>query len=134
MLEFPGGNAKLLCKREEACTKREIRLDGIRWWRATLSQDGNVYITVEDRPALLRLDVPPDTLKEMNSGWLEMGSLDLLRSDEPFQKANERLHALLRFASLIGDVDHQAEEVCKGLFIWYALNELIEKQPSGHPS
>jgi hypothetical protein len=99
-----------------------------------LSQDGTAYITVEDGPLLLCLDVPPDALKERNSGRLELCSLDLLRSDEPFQKANESLHTLLCFASLIGDTDHQAEEVRKGLFIRHALNQLIEKQPSRHPS
>jgi hypothetical protein len=78
--------------------------------------------------------MPPDALKERHSGRLKLGSLDLLRSDEPFQKAHERLHTLLCFTSLIGDTDHQAEEVCEGLFIRDALNQLIEKQPSGHPS
>ena len=98
------------------------------------SQDGPANITVEDGPALLRLDVPPDALKEGNSGRLELGSLDLLRSDEPFQKANKRLHALLGFASLIGDADHQAQEMRKGFFIRHTLDQLVEKQPSGHPS
>ncbi len=72
------------------------------------SQNGPANIPIEDVPPLLRLDMPPDALKERHSGRLELGSLNLLRSDEPFQKANESLHTLLCFASLIGNTDHQA--------------------------
>ena len=78
--------------------------------------------------------MPPDALKEGDSGWLELGSLDLLRSNESFQKANERLHARLGFASLFGDTDHQAQEMRKGFFVRHALDQLVEKQPSRHPS
>jgi len=99
-----------------------------------LSQDSPANIPVEDGPPLLCLDVPPDALKERHSGRLKLGSLDLVRSNEPFQKANERLHALLCFASLIGNMEHQAEKVRKGLFVRHALHQLIEKQASGPPS
>src|SRR5260221_10910376 len=108
MFEFPVRNAKLLCQREKVCTEGEIRLDGIRWWCASLRQDGTAYISVENGPSFLRLDMPPDALKEGNPGRLELCSLDLLRNDETFQKANESLHALLCFTSVVRDMDHQA--------------------------
>src|SRR5947199_150195 len=82
----------------------------------------------------LRLHVPPDALKERHSGRWELGSLDLLRSDERFQKAHERLHTRLGFTSLIGDTDHQAQEMRKGFFVRHTLNQLIEKQPARRPS
>src|SRR3989442_58714 len=91
------------------------------------------HIAVENRPSFLRLHMPPDPLKEGNPGRLELCPLDLLRIDETFQKANKSLHALLGLTPVFRGTDHQAKEMCKGLFIRYALNQLIEKQPSGHP-
>src|SRR5258708_39893190 len=74
MLEFPGRNAKLLSKREKACTEQEIGLDWIREWlwpaRSTLNHDGAANISVEDWPSFLSLDVPPNPLEERRSCWL----------------------------------------------------------------
>ncbi len=92
------------------------------------------HVTVKNGPPLLRLDMPPDALKEGNSGRLKLCSPDLLRSNESFQKANERLHARLGFTFVFRDMDHQAKEMCEGLLIRHMLDQLIEKQPAGHPS
>src|SRR5712691_2675266 len=101
--------------------KRQIGPNRVRRCTSPLIiiQQGSTNIAVENRPLLLRLDVPPDTNEERNSCWLKKRSLHLLRRDPPLQQANKCLHAQLRVACGRRNKKHQTEKVRKGLLVRY---------------